>query len=68
MLFPTSQLVRVHSLGSCQLELGISGRKLKPVTNQRLLGIEIDQYLQWNDHGKATLSTCFSTLHTLKKT
>ena len=41
LLFPRSQLARVQSLDNCQLELEISGRKLKPVTSKRLLGIEI---------------------------
>ena len=40
---------------------------MKPVTNKRLLGVEIDQHLQWKDQVKAIISTCFSTLHTVKK-
>jgi exonuclease III len=67
MLFSTSQLARVHSLGKVELDLEISGRKLKKVAHKKLLGINIEQHLQWNEHVKSVISSCFSTLSTLKK-
>ena len=42
VLFSTYQLAKVHSLDSWQLDLEISGRTLKPVTNKMLLDVEIE--------------------------
>ena len=50
MLFSTSQMASVHSLGELDLSLNISGNTLKRVDSKKLLGVHFHEHLKWNEH------------------
>ena len=64
MLFGT----RHSTLNSQELNICIDGNRIKNVTKQRLLGIYIDEHLQWSEHIDylcSTVSSKISLLETL---
>ena len=52
---------------SQELDINIDGNKIKNVTKQKLLGIYIDENLQWSDHIDYLCSTISSKISLLKQ-
>ena len=52
---------------SQELDIHIDGNKIKTVTKQKLLGIYIDENLQWSDHIDSLCSTYSSKISLLKQ-
>ena len=52
---------------SQELDIYIDGNKIKTVTKQKLLGIYIDENLQWSDHIDSLCSTISSKISLLKQ-
>ena len=67
MLFPTSKMASVHSLGELDLSLDIFGYTLKRMVSKKLLGVHFHEHLKWNENVKMTASSCYGTISTLRK-
>lgn len=67
MVLSTQQLSACHSISSHQTSLMVDGKPLERIQTTKLLGLQINENLTWNDHIKYLSCTCYSTLATLKK-
>ena len=55
--FSTSQLSKRHDLEQRAYNVEFAGKKLERVDNTRLLGIQLDSHLKWNQHVKQLLAS-----------
>ena len=65
--FSTSQLSKRHDLEQRAYNVEFAGKKLERVDNTRLLGIQLDSHLKWNQHVKQLLASVYGKLTVLKK-
>jgi len=67
MVISTPQMARVHNLDVCSVPVACRDISLERITCKKLLGVQLDQHLKWNDHVKSPLTSCYGTLSILRK-
>ena len=68
MLFSTKQMLTKHKLNEISNKVMINNNSiLDRVTNSRILGVEFDENLNWQNHVTKAIKTCYSTLASLRK-
>ena len=67
MLLSTSQIASFDGLKDENHNLDISNRQLERVSETRLLGVNFQENLKWNDHVKDITNASYGVLHTLQK-
>ena len=67
MLISTPQMARVHNLDDCSVPVACRETSLERITCTKLLGVQLDQNLKWNDHVKSLLTSCYGTLSILRR-
>ena len=67
MLISTPQMARVHNLDVCSVPVACREISLERITCTKLLSVQLDQNLKWNDHVKSLLTSCYGTLSILRK-
>ena len=67
MLYSTSQMSSYHSLSSRTLQLSVQGKDLERVKSAKLLGVHLNENLNWDEHVKHLASSCYGTLACLRK-
>ena len=67
MLFPTSQLEKLHGFEQDVVELKCKDKTLENVKEFKLLDITIDKTLNWKKHINDTTKNCYATLNVLRK-
>ena len=63
----TPQMARVHNLDVCSVPVACREILLERITRTKLLGVQLDQNLKWNEHVKSLLTSCYGTLSILRK-
>ena len=68
MLFGTKQMSTKHKLNEMSNKVMINNNPtLDRVSNLRILGVNFDENLNWENHVTKVIKTCYSTLASLKK-
>ncbi len=67
MLFSTRKMSQVHGLHASNVEISCNGRTLERRTKQKLLGVEFEEHLVWNEHITSLIASCYSALSIVKK-
>ena len=67
MLISTPQMSRVHSLDRNRPNLTISNKTLEYIIISKLLGVNFQENLKWDEHINALCKSCFGTLRILRK-
>ena len=67
MLFSTRKMSQVHGLHASSVEISCNGRTLERCTKQKLLGVEFEEHLVWNEHITSLTASCYSALSMVKK-
>ena len=67
MVISTRQMAHFHSLDTYEPNLHISQIMLQRVASARLLGVQLQQNLQWEEHINSISRSCYNTLCTLRK-
>ena len=67
MLISTPQMAHVHNLDVCSVPVACREISLERITCTKLLGVQLDHNLKWNDHVKSLLTSCYGTLSILRK-
>ena len=68
MLFSTKQMSTKHKLNEMSNKVMINeNSSLDRVTNSRILGVNFDENLNWENHVTKVIKTCYSTLASLRK-
>ena len=60
-------MARVHNLDDCSVPVACRETSLERITCTKLLGVQLDQNLKWNDHVKSLLTSCYGTLSILRR-
>ena len=58
---------QVHGLHASSVEISCNGRTLECCTKQKLLGVEFEEHLVWNEHITSLIASCYSALSIVKK-
>ena len=48
--FFNKKMSKVHGLHASSVEISCNGRTLERCTKQKLLGVEFEEHLVWNEH------------------
>ena len=68
ILFITKQMSTKHKLNEMSKKVMINDNStLDRVTNSRILGVNFDENLNWENHVTKVIKTCYSTLASLRK-
>ena len=67
MVLSTQQMSSHHKLADCALNFTVGDNSLKRVESRKLLGVNVDSNLKWDDRIKHLAASCYGTLATLKK-
>ena len=62
MLFSTTKMSQVHGLHVSSVEISSNGRTLERCTKQKLLEVEFEEHLVWNEHITSLIASCYSAL------
>lgn len=66
-LFSTRKVQQVHGLHASSVQISFNGRTLERCTKQKLLGVEFEEHLVWNEHITPLIASCYSALPTVKR-
>ena len=58
MIISTRQMSQAHGLHDTQIELTCNDVKLEQVSSARLLAVQLDEHLSWNNHISTLLTRC----------
>ena len=67
MVISARQMAHFHSLDTYEPNLQISQTMVQRVTEARLLGVQLQQNLQWEEHINFISKSCYSILSTVRK-
>ena len=67
MLVCTPQMVRYHSVEEWKLPITCGDTPLKRISCTKLLGVQVDQHLNWKTHVDHELSSSYGTLSVLRR-
>ena len=67
MILSTPQMSRVHRLDEYDPNIAVSRYKLERIKSCKLLGVNINEHLNWDDHIEHTVSGCYASLSLLRK-
>ena len=67
MLVCTPQMVRYHSVEERKLPITCGDTPLKRISCTKLLGVQVDQHLNWKTHVDHELSSSYGTLSVLRR-
>ena len=67
LLVSTAQMSRVHSLRNKEIHLNLGTKVIERVETAKLLGVHFTEFLDWSEHIRHLLSSCYATLSTLRK-
>jgi len=59
--------VQGHGLETCSLNLTVNEKRLKRVSNFRLLGTQANQHLNWKEEINSKISSCYASLAVIRK-
>ena len=67
MLFSTKQMSRIHNLHDVGIKISSNNKNIERVNTIKILGVNFNEHLTWQDHIKCVLQNGFATLKTLKQ-
>ena len=67
MAISTQQMAHYRSLDTYEPNLQMSQIVLQRVANARLLSVQLQQHLQWEERVNSTSKSCYDALSTLRK-
>ena len=67
LLISTAQMSRIHSLCNKEIHLNLEANVIERVESAKLLGVHFTELLDWSEHVRNLLSSCYATLSTLRK-
>ena len=67
MVLSTQQMSSHHKLADCALNFTVRDNSLERVESRKLLGVNVDSNLKWDDSMKHLAASCYGILATLKK-
>ena len=68
MLFATKAMFRTHNLDNESIySTSINGQKLERIKTSKILGVNFNENLNWENHFSKILSSCYSKLRVLRK-
>ena len=67
LLLSTVQMSRAHSLCNKEIHLKLGTTVIERVENAKLFGVHFTEFLDWGEHMRYLLSSCYATLSTLRK-